>query len=167
VPLTLGDLAAYLNRDTVPTGPDAVEVQRFLDAAVQGVTRRTGLLDGTTVTAAVTMGWEVALLLPYRRLAAIGPVTDPYGNVVTPYHTDPLAGIVELIVPTLGVWTVQCTGSPWPAELSLAALEWASHLYQTQRAAMRPTDDDTPLPSYAVPNRVAELLHPYRAPGIA
>lgn len=168
MPITLDDLAAYLEMQATPTGPAGAILQRMLDAAVQGVTKRTGLLDATSATARVTLGWEVMLLTPYRRLTSFGAVTDPYGVVTLPIRSDPFAGIIELPAPTLGTWSVVCTCTdPWPAELTSAALEWAGHLYQTQRMSQRSADDDTQPPSYAVPNRVAELIHPYRTPGIA
>jgi hypothetical protein len=46
-------------------------------------------------------------------------------------------------------------------------LEWASHLYETQREAARADPDQQQSPSFALPNRVAELLAPYRMTGIA
>lgn len=168
MPLTLADLAAYVEAPSVPTGAAATLMQRDLDAAVQGVTKRTGLLDATTVTARVTLGWEMFLLTPYRRLTAFGTVTDPYGYVTLPIRSDPFAGIVELPAPTLGTWQVVCTCTdPWPAEVAIAALEWASHLGQVRRDVLRASDDQQPAASYALPNRVAELLHPYRTTGIA
>jgi hypothetical protein len=171
VPLTLDDLAAHLNAPLPDVGdPRRAEWQRFLDTAVQDITRITGLLDATTATAQVSMLWEVVLPLPYQRLASIGTVTDPNGIVVTPWWSDPFAGIVRLYAGTPGVWSVVCTGTPWPAALQTAALEWAAHMEETQRVSLNPTaspDDQPPLPSFALPNRVAEFVNPYRLPGIA
>jgi hypothetical protein len=170
VPLTLDDLAAHLNAPRPdPDDPELGEWQRALDTAVQGVTRMTGILDGTTAVAQVTSGWDRILPLPYVRLAAVGPVLDPAGTPQTPWLVDPWAGVVTLYAGWPGVWTVTCVGSPWPAELSTAALDWAAHVYETQRTTLNPlAPDDTPaLPSFALPNRVAEFVNPYRVPGIA
>jgi hypothetical protein len=64
-------------------------------------------------------------------------------------------------------WSVVCTGKPWPAALATAALDWAAHLYDVQRVTTNPADDDQPPPSFALPNRVEELLRPYRLAGVA
>lgn len=169
MPLTLTDLVNHLNAPMPPDGDPAVgELQRALDTAIAEVTRMTGWLDDTTAIAQVPTGWERVLPLPYMRLAAIGAVTDPNGLVVTPWRADPVAGIVELYAGTPGVWQVECTGRPWPAALASAALDWAAHVYDTQRTTLNPADpDEQPLPSFGLPNRVAEFVAPYRVPGIA
>jgi hypothetical protein len=169
VPLTLDDLAGHLNMPLPdPADPRTDELQRALDTAVQGVTRMTGMLDGTTAVAAVPSGWDRILPLPYLRLAAVGPILDPSGTAVTPWQVDAWAGVVTLYAGWPGVWQVTCVGSPWPAELQTAALDWAAHVYDTQRTTLNPVgEEDTGLPSFALPNRVAEFVNPYRVPGIA
>jgi len=174
VPLTVTDLANYLQAPVpAPGSQQAVEMQRALDTAVQEVTRATGMLDAVTVTALVALGrGDAALRLPYVRLASIGAVTDPGGVPVVPYNADPLTGVVDLLYVgwslTLGAWSVVCTGRPWPAALTSAALDWAGHLYDVQRTRTVPVDDNTePAPSFALPNRVEELLRPYRLAGVA
>ena len=167
--LELKDLREHLNMPELPpeNDPRRRELQRALDTAVQEVTRMTGWLDDRTATAQVSGGSPV-LSLPYTRLTAIGAVRDPAGLAVQPVAADPLAGLVVVPVGTRGTWSVECTGSPWPAALESAALDWAAHVYDTQRATVNPVDDDdVPLPSFALPNRVAEFLTPYRLPGIA
>lgn len=174
MPLTLDDLADALNVDAAPdpaTRPGR-EMRRALDTAVQEVTRATGILDAATVTARVSIDRrDNCVRLPYVRLAAVGAVTDPGGTVVAPWAVDALAGLVWVFpvgwYTPLGVWSVECTGNPWPAALTTAALEWAAHLYDTQRTRTNPVDDDQPLASFALPNRVEELLRPYRLPGAA
>ena len=86
-----------------------------------------------------------------------------------------LAGIVPLVylVPAgmyglSSSWSVVCTGKPWPAALATSALDWAAHLYDTQRARVRAVDDqDQPVPSFSLPNRVEELQRPYLLAGAA
>jgi hypothetical protein len=170
VPLTVDDLAHHLNRDTPPAPgtQDRVEMQRALDAAVQEVTRATGMPGDAPVTVAVSADrGDRTLLLPYVRLTSVGAVTDPAGYAAVPAAVDLRAGIVDLGAATTGgTWTVTVTGRPWPAALETAALDWATHLYDTQRTVARDDDDDPP-PGFALPNRVEELLRPYRLPGIA
>jgi hypothetical protein len=166
VPLELDDLVHHLNADDNPPAAGswrAREMQRALDTAVQEVTRATGMLDDRTVTVtrAAVRG---SLSVPYVRLAAIGAV-DAGGLPALGADADPLAGIVDGV--GSGTYTVTCTGAPWPSALVTAALDWAAHLYDTQRAVVEPVDEDQPTPTYALPNRVEELLRPYRLPGAA
>jgi hypothetical protein len=172
--LTVADLANYMRAPVPDPGTQAaVDMQRELDTAVQEVTRATGMLDAVTVTVQVALDRnDSSLRLPYVRLASIGTVTDPGGVVVAPYNVDPLAGIVDLLYVgwsvTLGAWSVVCTGKAWPAALTTAALDWAAHLYDVHRTRAGAVDDnDQPPPSFALPNRVEELLRPYRLAGVA
>jgi hypothetical protein len=165
MPLTVDDLADHLN--TSPPAPDTQqhrEMQRALDTAVQETTRRTGMLDGDTVTVQVSAGRGL-LRLPYVRLASISAAVGPGGAVGDVSDVDLLSGLVPVYGP--GVWSVTCTGRPWPAALQQSALDWAAHLYDVQRAQTQPVDDDEPVPSYALPNRVEELQRPYLLPGVA
>jgi hypothetical protein len=171
VPLTVDDFADHLNMDDPPAAGSTQrrEMQRALDAAVQEVTRATGMPDAQAVTVTVSASrGDRSLLLPYVRLASIGTVTGPDGFAVAPEAADVRAGIVELGAPTYGgTWSVVVTGTPWPAALVTAALDWATHLYDSQRTVTNPVDDDEPTPTFALPNRVEELLRPYRLAGIA
>ena len=169
MPLTLDDFVHHLNMPAPPpeSDPRRVEMQRALGAAVGGIIRMTGMLDGSTVTARVT-GRGGVLSLPYVRLASVGAVTDPAGLVATPASIDLEAGLLTVSATTSGTWLVVCTGEAWPDELSIAALDWATHMYDTQRARLSATTtDDSPAPSYSLPNRVEELVRPYRTGGVA
>jgi hypothetical protein len=169
VPLTVADVADHLNAPTPPESDRRRgEMQRALGTAVQELERMTGLLDGRTVTARVPAGRTGVLQLPYVRLAAVGTVRNPYGDPVTPLLVDLDAGLVHVLVPTGGAWSVECTGTPWPSALESAALDWAAHIYETQRTTLNPAaDEDTALPSFALPNRVAQFAQPYLLPGMA
>ena len=169
MPLNLADFAEHLNTAEPPDpSRTRTEMQRALDSAVYEVTRATGWLDGVTVTTSVRGSGRGVLRLPYVRLAAVGPVVDPGGVVAVPADVDLAAGIVTVYGrASSGAWTVTVTGTPWPPTLATAALDWAAHLYDTQRAVIEGTDDDEPPPSFALPNRVEELLRPYRLAGAA
>jgi hypothetical protein len=174
VPLTVTDLANHLQAPPPTSGSQQqTEMQRALDTAVQEVTRATGMLDAVTVTVQVSLDrGDSSLRLPYVRLASVGAVTDPYGYAVAPLAADPLAGLVDVPASgwatiTAGTWSVVVTGKPWPAALVTAALDWAGHLYDVQRVTTNPADSDQPPPSFALPNRVEELLRPYRLAGAA
>jgi hypothetical protein len=176
VPLTVADLADHINAPTPAAGTQAQrEMQRALDTAVQETTRRTGMLDGVTVTVTATVDvGDRALRLPYVRLASIDAVTDPAGAAADASGADPLAGIIPVTylvaAGTYGLsggWQVTCTGRPWPAALVTSALDWAAHLYDVQRITAQPVDSDEPPPSFSLPNRVEELQRPYLLAGVA
>jgi hypothetical protein len=172
VPLTLVDLQQHLNMPALPPedDPRRGEMQRALDTATSEVTRMTGLLDATSATARIPTGRGSVLSLPYVRLTSV-VVRDPGGAVTAPLFADLEAGVVDVGYAVLpgSSWSVDCTrDDPWPAALQTAALDWAAHVYDTQRTTLNPVaDDDVALPSFALPNRVAEFLTPYRLPGIA
>jgi hypothetical protein len=171
VPLTVDDVAHHLNAPIPPEGdPRRREMQRALDAAVQELTRMTGLLDATTATVRVTSGAGGVLSLPFVRLTSV-VVRDPGGGGVSPMFADLEAGLIGVLSTGLpgSSWSVDCTRTdPWPAALQTAALDWAAHVYDTQRTTLNPTaDEDTALPSFALPNRVAQFAAPYLLPGMA
>lgn len=167
--LTLVDLQHHLNMPDLPgeDDPRRRELQRALDTATSEISRMTGLLDATTATARVSPRGGV-LSLPYVRLTSV-VVRDPHGAVTAPAQADLESGLLRVASATAGTWVVDCTCTdPWPAALQTAALDWAAHVYDTQRTTLNPTtDDDVALPSFALPRRVAEFLTPYRLPGIA
>jgi nucleotide-binding universal stress UspA family protein len=169
VPLTVDDLADHMNT----TAPDEDtqqhrEMSRALNTALEETTRRTGMLDAVTTTVTVSVGaGETSASLPYVRLASIGSATGPGGVFADVAAADPLAGIVPVPAGAAGTWQVTVTGKPWPSALQQSALDWAAHLYDVQRAQTQPVDDDEPVPSYALPNRVEELQRPYVLAGIA
>ena len=162
MPLTLQDLADHLNAPLPAEGDRRRrEMQRALDTAVHELTRMTGLLDGpATVTVTVAADGR-ALQLPYVRLTSVAGAPGP---------VDLLSGVVASAwAPHGTMWTITCTrADPWPSALESAALDWAAHIYDTQRRTLNPTaDEDTALPSFALPNRVAQFAQPYLLPGFA
>jgi hypothetical protein len=166
MPLTVADLAEHITHGDPPAEGTQQhrEMTRALNTAVEETTRRTGMLDGETVTVTVT-GDGRSLRLPYVRLASISAVVGPGGALGDVIGADPLTGIVPAW--GAGPWQVTVTGKPWPSALQQSALDWAAHLYDVQRAQTQPVDDDEPVPSFALPNRVEELQRPYLLPGAA
>jgi len=163
VPLTLDDVVHHLNMPATPPegDPRRRELERALATATQELTRMTGLIDGpASATARVTVTGRAARL-PYVRLSA---VTGAPGAV------DLEAGLIDTagLAPNTTL-TVTCTrDDPWPSALESAALDWAAHVYETQRTTLNPAgDDDAGLPSFALPNRVRQFAEPYLLPGAA
>lgn len=176
--VTINDLAAHLNLAAGPPADpvDRAEMQRMLDAALDRVRAECGTAAAGTSTVPVTStGRSTVLLLPVVRLSAITAVLDPDGTPVTPVDVDALAGVVRVPAARSGVWRVTVTLDGLSASLELAALIVAGHLYETQRrtrpAGARPGAVAAPTGpgglGFAIPHRAAELMAPYRLPGIA
>lgn len=175
--VTIDDLAAHLNLpgNAAPADPvDRAEMQRMLDAALERVRAECGTAAAGASTVPVTSTGSSSLLLPVVRVSGIAAVLDPDGNVVTPAHVDVLAGVIRVPVGRSGVWRVTVTFDDLPASLSLAALIIAKHLYETQRttrpAVPRPGGPGASGPTglgFAIPARAADLMAPFRIPGIA
>lgn len=164
-PLTVADLADHMNAPAPQENTQQYrEMSRALRTALEETTRRTGMLNGETVTVQVSADGG-SVKLPYVRLASIASAVGPGGAVADVSTADLLAGIVTVY--GAGSWSVTVTGKPWPAALEQSALDWAAHMYDAQRARTDPVDDDEPPPSYALPNRVEELQRPYALVGAA
>lgn len=172
--LTIDDLAEHMEQ-TVPTDPAKVaEMQRMLDAAIERVTSECGTAATGTATVPVPSGGGSALLLPVARADAVTAVVDPDGRPVTPVFADAYTGVVEVPVPRRGTWRVTVTFGEVPDSLELAVLIIAKHLYGTQRvpgasrgAGPLAGGQGAPPAGFAIPNRAADLMAPYRLPGIA
>lgn len=169
MPLDVAVLAHHMQTDEPAADSwEEREMQRALDTAVQETTRRTGMLDGVTVTVQVSVGrGDRSARLPYVRLASVGSATGPGGVVADVVDADLLAGLVPVPGGAAGSWSVTCTGKPWPAALEQSALDWAAHLYDVQRQALQGPDSDEPTPTFSLPNRVEELQRPYLLVGAA
>jgi hypothetical protein len=173
----LAEFKEQLNASAIGSAGDD-ELQRTLDAAEQHVIRLCGPLAGGTSVEAYLSGDQ--LVLPMTRLAAAPTVTDPDGRAVVLAARDVnlLSGIIRVPYRRSGPWTVAVTSSAEvPADLRLAVLIIAAHLWETQRvpgagqgggqgfgqqsAAARPGA------AWAVPNRAATLMGPYLLPTIA
>lgn len=200
---TLADLKAHLNIPASDTTQDG-ELQGFLDAATPVIENITGPIVARTVTAerhSGGMGNRTTLVLRQRPVTAVTEVVEYVGNTaqtlavvadptqVTAYCVTFDPETAQLVRRVNGgqeypyawgvdnIWvTYTCGWSAVPANVRLAALFQAAHLYQTSQLGGRPAwnsggiDDAyaSPPSSYAVPNRVRELLDGnQRIPGIA
>jgi hypothetical protein len=159
-----------------PTGtsPDDAELQRTLDAAESHVTKRCGPLGPTETTVTAALSGD-QLVLPATRLATVAAVRDPDGQLVTldTGATNLLSGIVRVPYRRPGFWSVDITsaqdmaGDARLADLRLATLIIAAHLWETQRVpgrAARPgfgqPADQPALRGFAIPEPCG---HPDRA----
>ena len=170
VPLQL--FKAHLN-DAASAGAQDAELQRTLTAAENLVTARCGPLGSAAATLNVHAS-GTNLVLPRTRLASVAAVRDPDGNVVElgPGAVNLLSGIIRLPYRRAGAWSVDITAAAdIPADLELAILIIAAHLWETQRVpgARRPGQQpEAPVPGgFAIPNRAKTLMAPYMLPVIA
>lgn len=175
--LTLVEAKAQLDIET--SGSDD-ELQAYIDAMTAVIERYVGPIEIRTVTETV-QGRSDRLSLsqvPAVSLTSVTPATSAGGPlVVTDLVLDPAPGIVRR---TDGGFF---TGGPWvfvyeagrgavPPTVNLAARILLQHLWRTRYGAARgngPADDynvNEPAPGwgYAVPNRVLQLLEPFKVP---
>lgn len=179
---TLSDLKTHLNIPANDTTNDA-ELQSVLDAAVELVGQMVGPLAPETVTE-THYGLYTGLLVLKR--APVVSVTSIVTTLVSPTTVDPdyyvldgASGMVRLLSGRVlaGDHTVtyQAGWLVLPAPIRLATLIVAAHLWDTQRVpgARRPGFGQAAEPQaatpmgFAIPNRAATLLEPYRMPVIA
>lgn len=173
--VTIDDLAAHLNLPAAPADPvERTELQRHLDSALERVRSECGAAVDGVSTVPVSSSGSAVLLLPVVRVDAVTAVLDPDGAPVTPTLVDTLAGIVWVPTSRAGVWRVTVTSAAARVSLELATLIIAAHLHETQRRSrpqtVRPGAPPPQGPGglgFAIPARAAELMAPFRLPGIA
>lgn len=175
------DLARFKEHlsEAVAANAGDAELQRTLDAAEALVAKRCGPL-GAGAETLTEHAFGANLVLPRTRLQSITEVRDPDGNVVTlaPGAVNLLSGVITLPYRRVGAWQVDIPAdadAALPADLELAILIIAAHLWETQRVPGanrsagfgQPQGTPTPPVGFAIPNRAATLMAPYRAPVIA
>lgn len=166
--VTLAELTSFMN--TSATGEDETKLQEHLDAALEWVEARVGLLTGVSREYPVYATGRY-VVLPVTHLIGDVTVIDPRGNTVTPRSIDRLAGIVEVPTAVHGDWTITASTREHGAAVKLAVKIIASHLWETQRGrgSGAPRDammagggvDATAGRGYAIPHRAADLLKPF------
>jgi hypothetical protein len=169
--IDLAELKPHLNSTA---SADDEELQRTLDAAEQHVTKLCGSLTGGSTTVAAYQSGD-QLVLPAVRLTGTPVVVDPDGHTVAIADRDVnlLSGIVRVPYRRRGPWRVTvATSSEMPADVRLAVLIIAAHLWETQRVPGRSTSPGfgqaAAVPTgFAIPNRAATLLAPYMLPVLA
>ncbi|SED27032.1 Phage gp6-like head-tail connector protein [Streptomyces sp. 2231.1] len=154
-----------------------------LDAVIEGYV---GVVEQRVITDTVSGGGP-ALSVLHPPLVAVTSLSGPVGGGSISYPTDTLAvngsaGTVARLDGCYfppGAYTVTYTAgrSEVPPTMKLAALILLQHLWRTQygatRVAVGGADDwsvTDPIPGfgYAVPNRVLQLLEPFKLPpGVA
>ncbi|WP_406398809.1 hypothetical protein [Streptomyces uncialis] len=182
--LTLTEAKAQLDLDSTTHDTELTAYVEGLTAAIEShvgpVENRqvTEVVEGRTTTLCLTR-------IPVVALTSLTPV-HPQGQTFTPgeLHLDTTGGILRrLDAGTFrgGLWTAVYTAGRGavPPTINLAARILLQHLWRTQYGASRGLGsvgggDDyavtEPVPGwgYAIPNRVLQLLEPYKAaPGVA
>lgn len=169
-PVTLAAQAAF-QRMSPPTGQDATDLQEDLDAAIEFVETHCGPVALAARTYTVHPRRD-KLVLPVTRVTAVLEVTDPDGNVVTPYDVRLAAGIVVLPGEpwSTKAWTVTANTGHDRKSLVLAIKHIASHLYGIRRGngalpsgrAYPTADTETvQVAGFAIPRRAWDLMAPY------
>jgi hypothetical protein len=178
--LTLDEAKTQLDIDS--TAHDA-ELTLYIEALTPVIESYIGPVEDQTFTEQADAHGGVVCLnqTPVLAITSMAPALTG-GQAYTPdlLHVDSGSGVVRLLSGGSlygGPWTITYTAGRGevPATVKLAALILLQHLWRTQNGAARgasPADDyavTEPVPGfgYAVPNRVLQLLEPYkRGPGI-
>lgn len=180
--LTLAEAKDQL--DITTTSSDA-ELQRYIDALTAPIERFVGPVENRTVSEVIEGKTHVLCLssTPVVSITSITPALTG-GETIAPADVflDGAKGIVRRLDGGAfcgGLWTVTYTAGRGtvPATIRLAAAILLQHLWRTQYGAARGSagggdDFDVNEPivgfGYAIPNRVLQLLEPYRVPpGVA
>lgn len=179
--LTLADAKVQLNLDTDTSD---IELQSYVDSVTSVIERFVGPVEDRPVTEVIEGRSPVLCLthIPVVVLTAVAPVlTGGEAIDLADLVTDGPRGIVRRRTGGTfagGLWSVQYTAGRGevPPTINLAARILLQHLWLTQQGMARGgggSDDYSvtePIPGfgYAVPNRVLQLLEPYKLPsGVA
>jgi hypothetical protein len=165
----LPDVKAHLNIQG--TGDDA-ELQTVIDAAEARLSLELGPLSAVTVTKRVATSGSF-LLLPVAPAQTLTSITDVRASTALDlslvtldedagivYYAD---GLTAFLSPAYDV-VYEAGWATVPADILFAIKEQVRHLWETQRGTPLTPDDtfDTPSVGYALPNRVLEMIAPYR-----
>ncbi|MFF1686077.1 head-tail connector protein [Streptomyces sp. NPDC058254] len=176
--LDLADAKAQLNITTTSSDDELQAYIVSLTAVIEGIV---GPVEERTVTETVTGRGPLLCLQqpPVISITSITPVLDGGTGVdVARVHVDPVSGVLQRRDGRRfagGPWTVvyQAGRPDVPPTINLAARMLVQHLWRTQTATRGPMlaggDDYSvtePVPGfgYAVPNRVLQLLQPFKTP---
>lgn len=182
--VTLAEAKAQLDIDS---GTSDIELQVYIDALTAAIERHVGPVENRAVTETIAKGGAALCLsqLPVVSLTSLAPILTAGTAVqVSDVAVDAATGIVRRKDGGRfcgGPWTATYTAGRGtvPPTIKLAALILLQHLWRTQYGASRGVgsvgggDDisvNEPIAGwgYAIPNRVLQLLEPYKVPpGVA
>ncbi|MEU1008198.1 hypothetical protein [Streptomyces sp. NPDC005890] len=181
--VTLAEAKRQLDIDS--TSHD-VELQLYVDSLDSVIEGYVGVVEQREITDTITGGGH-ALSVLHPPLVSVTALSGPVGSGAISYPADTLtlngtAGTIGRLDGSCfpaGAYTVTYTAgrATVPPTIKLAALILLQHLWRTQYGATRVpvggADDwsvTDPIPGfgYAVPNRVLQLLEPFKLPpGVA
>lgn len=178
--LTLAEAKAQLD---IETTTDDVELQAYIDSLTAVIERYTGPVETREFSETIE-GRSGSMCLTHIPAVAVVSVVPTLTSGTAVALSDLVLDAPKGIVYHKGgsfagtLWTVTYTAGRGavPATINLAARILLAHLWRTQYGAARGgggADDYSvtePIPGfgYAIPNRVLELLEPYKLPpGVA
>ncbi|MEU2311171.1 hypothetical protein [Streptomyces albidoflavus] len=150
----------------------------YIEGLTDPVERLIGAVLPRTVTERTRAAGDVLCLgtIPVRSVTVLAPAHGGTGIEVASLDVEQATGIVRSLDgrSLAGTWQVTYEagrGPQVPPTIRLAALMLLQHLWRTRNGGgrgARADDFDTsePIPGfgYAIPNRVLQLLEPYRLP---
>lgn len=166
--LTLPDAKAYLN--ITGTTSDG-ELQTFVDTAEARLSQEIGPLSAVTVTKRVASAQNF-LLLPVAPAKSLTTINDVRASELVDLSLVTLDGDAGIVYYTDGSTlfrspaydvTYEAGWTTVPEDVMFAIKELVRHLWETQRGPnLRREPDGPPAMGYALPNRVLEMIAPYR-----
>lgn len=166
--LQLADAKAHLN---INSDTFDAKLQETIDSAEARIGQEIGPLTPADRTDRVPGGGRFLLLpsVPAQTLTAVAPAgPDPDPVDVNDLFLDGPAGTVHYLDGSKFPWAAYTVSyrAGWesvPADVMWAIKEELRHLWQSQRGSSRPQDGmELPQAGYALPNRVIEMIAPYR-----
>ncbi|WP_338699195.1 head-tail connector protein [Streptomyces sp. Q6] len=179
--ITLAEAKAQLD---IESSGDDLELQAYIDGITAPIENLVGVVEERTVTETANGTGSTLCLLKVPALALVSVTPQLTGGAsldVAQLHLDGATGVVRQLSGGRfygGPWTVTYTAgrAETPPTIKLAARILIQHLWRTQYGSARgqSSSDDysvsEPIPGfgYAVPNRVLQLLEPFKLPpGVA
>ncbi|WP_420034701.1 hypothetical protein ACN2WE_21475 [Streptomyces sp. cg28] len=179
--LTLDEAKAQLD---IETGGDDLELEAYIEGLTAPIENLVGVVEERTITETIHGTGTTLVLLKTPAVALVSVAPQLTGGTVLDIallHLDGTTGVVRHLTGGSfhgGPWTVTYTAgrAETPATIKLAARMLLQHLWRTRYGSARGqsgADDysvSEPIPGfgYAIPNRVLQLLEPFRLPpGVA
>jgi len=166
--ITVDEASNYLRMNLSSPALDPGVLQGVIDTAEGVVANIVGPLTTSTAVAVIQGG--PTFVLPSWPVSAVSSITDSSGVTMTDGVELTRSGVIVAPGLPYGRYAITYV-SGWatvPAAIRTAILEMVRHLWQPQRGSTtRGVDPSNQPPGYLIPNRVRELLDPYRMVSMA
>lgn len=166
--ITVDEASSYLRMNLSSPALDPDLLQGVIDTAEGVVSNIVGPLATSTMVTVIQGG--PTFVLPSWPVSTVSSITNSHGVITTDGITVTRSGVAVASGLPHGRYTIAYVAG-WatvPAAIRTAILEMIRHLWQPQRGSVtRGGEPSSQPPGYMIPNRVRELLDPYRMVSMA